>query len=158
MADGSTKAIEKVALGDEVLAKDPTTGEQPQPHRVIETLRSRTERLIHVAIDTDGDGRPDGEIQTTGQHPFWTLNRGWVAAKHLASSDLLIDSVDAPVLVVSVKSVPAARATYNLSVDGVHTFYALAGETPILVHNATVPPYNNPSVPTTTTFVGQERG
>nr|WP_241269272.1 HINT domain-containing protein [Streptomyces chrestomyceticus] len=27
--------------------------------------------------------------------------------------------------------------TYNLTVDGIHTYYVLAGDTPILVHNST---------------------
>ncbi|MEU4246905.1 hypothetical protein AB0F15_05785 [Amycolatopsis sp. NPDC026612] len=31
-----------------------------------------------------------------------------------------------------------ALRTYNLTVEGVHTYYVLAGDTPVLVHN-TVP-------------------
>lgn len=30
----------------------------------------------------------------------------------------------------------AANRTYNLTVDGVHTYYVLAGNTPVLVHNS----------------------
>uniref|UniRef100_UPI0005671966 hypothetical protein n=1 Tax=Streptomyces sp. NRRL S-325 TaxID=1463899 RepID=UPI0005671966 len=34
--------------------------------------------------------------------------------------------------------------TYNLTVDDFHTYYVLAGATPVLVHNSTCPVYENP--------------
>ncbi|MFJ2134392.1 NucA/NucB deoxyribonuclease domain-containing protein [Streptomyces sp. NPDC087845] len=33
------------------------------------------------------------------------------------------------------KAYTASRTTYDLSIDGLHTYYVLAGETPVLVHN-----------------------
>ncbi|MEW2505940.1 polymorphic toxin-type HINT domain-containing protein [Amycolatopsis sp. NPDC047767] len=49
------------------------------------------------------------------------------------------DEVDTPdnghVTVAATRVYTAAIITYNLTVDDVHTYYVLAGTTPILVHN-----------------------
>nr|WP_281254775.1 hypothetical protein [Streptomyces thermovulgaris] len=36
---------------------------------------------------------------------------------------------------VAVKAYTATRVTYDLSIDGLHTYYVEAGDTPVLVHN-----------------------
>ncbi len=135
MANGSKKAIEQIIEGDEVLADDPLDGLLPAPKRVTRIHENWTERLVKVSVDADGNGTTDGELDATGEHPFWTANRGWANAVDLKKGDLLISPSGSSVQVVSTESRSQTAATFNLSVESSSTFYALAGETPVLVHN-----------------------
>ncbi|TDO55249.1 pretoxin HINT domain-containing protein [Kribbella sp. VKM Ac-2571] len=65
MADGSTKPISSVKIGDMVVATDPETGERG-PRRVTH-LWVHTDTLFVLA--TDG-----GSITTTEDHPFWNAS------------------------------------------------------------------------------------
>jgi hypothetical protein len=131
MADGSRKAIEDVQEGDEVFAGNPEGDEAPCAHRVIAVHKNWTLRLIHVVVE----GQDDSEIRATGEHPFWTQKRGWVMAKDLVAGDQLQDQKGEWHRVFSTKSESITCDTFNLSVDGAHTFYAFAGNTAVLVHN-----------------------
>ena len=135
MADGSVKAIEDVQEGDHVLAADPGDSEAATPRKVMQVHHNWTQRLIHVFIDKDGDGLTDGEFRATGGHPIWTQNRGWINAQDLISGDELKDVEGAEPLVCGTSIENTTCTTYNLTVDGSHTFYVLAGQTPVLVHN-----------------------
>jgi RHS repeat-associated protein len=135
MADGSTKAIERIESGEAVWADDPEDGEPAAPRRVTHLHRNWTRRLIHVAVDHDRDGRTDGEIKATGEHPFWTANRGWINAKDLNPGDTLSSADGRTPVVISVASVPTTTDTFNLTVEGSHTFFAFAGDVAVLVHN-----------------------
>jgi hypothetical protein len=136
MADGSTKPIEAIAEGDEVLADDPDDDADPAPKRVTCLPRNWTERFIHVVIDTNADGVADSEISPTGEHPFWTVGRGWIAAKDLVKGDVLRTPGNEIPTVISAESIPTVEGTFNITVADSHTYFALAGETAILVHNA----------------------
>ena len=130
MADGSTKAIEDVREGDFVLARDPHEPGEPEPRKVSQVHHTATYRLFHVWVG-DEDG---GEVIATGSHPFWT-QRGWVEAEDLTSNDVLTDDLRRaiPIHAIAVESRDAR--TFNLSIEGTHTFFVLAGRTPVLVHN-----------------------
>ena len=130
------RAIEDIREGDEVLADDPDDTEPASAHKVSQVHRNWTKRLIHVAVDNDRDGTADGEVLATGEHPFWTKSRGWVFAKDLTGEDELLDEHGQFHRVVSAKSVPTVCPTFNLSIEGTHTYFVLAGRTPVLVHNA----------------------
>ncbi|MEV7238965.1 hypothetical protein AB0N06_35190, partial [Streptomyces sp. NPDC051020] len=41
-----------------------------------------------------------------------------------------------PTVIIDTKAYTAQRVTYDLSIEGLHTYYVLAGETPVLVHNS----------------------
>jgi hypothetical protein len=142
MADGSTKPIEEVEVGDLVWSDDPGDGEAASGRRVTAHLRNWTERLVHVAVDQDGDGDADGEVRATGEHPFWTVGRGWVEAQHLQPGDVLQSPDGTAPVVTCAQSVLTTCDTFNLTIAETHTYFALAGELPVLVHNADlVPPY-----------------
>ncbi|MFT5526105.1 MAG: hypothetical protein ACI9HK_004078 [Pirellulaceae bacterium] len=77
MADGTTRSIQDVKLGDWVLATDPETGEQG-PRQVTDLIFSEGEKeLVEILID--------GEIVTaTDEHPFWVVNENnWFNAEDL---------------------------------------------------------------------------
>ncbi|MGW5250742.1 polymorphic toxin-type HINT domain-containing protein, partial [Streptomyces sp. NPDC004129] len=135
MAGGPAKNIESIKAGDTVVATDPLTGK---------TAPRKVARLII----TDGDkhfdeltlNTPDGprKLTATYEHPFWspTGNR-WVKARDLAPGSTLLSSDGSTVHVLANRAFDEQVRTYNLTVDDVHTYYVLAGATPVLAHNAT---------------------
>ncbi|MCG8420787.1 MAG: hypothetical protein MJE77_22935, partial [Proteobacteria bacterium] len=134
MADGTTKAIEKVDAGEFVLADDPSDESAAMPVEVAALLRSTTDRIIHVAVD-DGDGIPDGTFETTGRHPFWTENEGWIHAEFLEVGDRLADHDGSIVHIVAVWGESRETETFNLSVDEPHTYFVVTNGVSVLVHN-----------------------
>jgi RHS repeat-associated protein len=125
-----TKNIEDIRVGDYVLAKEPTEQGPPTPHRVIGLPRNWTEHLVHVTVSGGS------ELQATREHPFWVRQKGWVYAKYLKPGDNLEDASGHAVVVEAVKIENRIADTYNLTVEDVHTFYILAGDESVLVHNA----------------------
>lgn len=134
MADGETKDIEDVKVGDEVLATDPETGE---------TGPRKVSRLIQTEGDKDFNelsiATPDGieKLTATHEHPFWSPSEhDWVPAGALRPGMTLRTEVGDIVIVTGNRPFTRHTRTYNLTVDDLHTYYVLAGQTPILVHNA----------------------
>ncbi|MFE3500632.1 polymorphic toxin-type HINT domain-containing protein [Kitasatospora sp. NPDC059160] len=133
MGDGSSKSIEEVRLGDKVLATDPVTGD---------TSPETVERLIHSPDDRDftdltiaGETK-SGSLTATDRHPFWAENKhDWVEAADLAAGDRLRTPTGSTATVSEVRHRTDLQAAYNLTVEELHTYYVLADETPVLVHN-----------------------
>lgn len=139
MADGSTKAIDKVEPGDLVLATDPVTGETGAREVVATIVGQGRKDLVDVTLDTDGArGEQTGKIIATAKHPFRVAERGWVEAANLHISDgLATQHADADaVTVLAVTTRSQYARVYNLTVADLHTYYVLAGATPVLVHNS----------------------
>ncbi|WP_433471521.1 LamG-like jellyroll fold domain-containing protein [Saccharomonospora azurea] len=137
MADGSTKPIEEVELGDYVLATDPETG-QTVSRKVRATITGEGEKtLIEVTVDIDGQaGEATETITATDGHPFWVPDlEEWVPAGELRSGDWLRTGSGSWVQVQSIKIRTASQRVHNLTVDDFHTYHVVAGETPVLVHN-----------------------
>ncbi|MFJ8142615.1 RHS repeat-associated core domain-containing protein [Streptomyces sp. NPDC096013] len=138
MADGSAKAIKDVKTGDKVLATDPATGETTAQTVTAEILGKGVKHLVRVTIDTDGKkGTKTAEVTATAGHPFWVPELGeWIDATHLKASEWLRTSAGTLVQITAVKRWTALDATvHNLTVSMLHTYYVLAGATPVLVHN-----------------------
>uniref|UniRef100_UPI0035AB9FBA polymorphic toxin-type HINT domain-containing protein n=1 Tax=Streptomyces geysiriensis TaxID=68207 RepID=UPI0035AB9FBA len=77
MADGSTKDIEDVQVGDKVLATDPKTGKTTVQTVTAEIKGKGAKRLVRVTIDTDGDeGDKTASVIATDGHPFWVETLG----------------------------------------------------------------------------------
>ncbi|KAA6212671.1 hypothetical protein CP973_25285 [Streptomyces albofaciens JCM 4342] len=139
MADGSRKKIKDVQVGQQVLATDPMAG-RTEARAVTDVIVGEgMKNLVEVTVDSDGAaGDATGTLKATDGHPFWVANRGeWVDAKDLKTGDKLRASDGVLREVVGHRAWTEARKVYNLSVAGIHTYYALAGETPVLVHNST---------------------
>ncbi|MFJ2911718.1 RHS repeat-associated core domain-containing protein [Streptomyces sp. NPDC087228] len=138
MADGTSKPIEKVRIGDEVVATDPETGET-KPRKVTAEIKGHgLKNLVEVTIDIDGpQGDRTASVTATDGHPFWVPELGaWVGATDLEPGEQLRTSTGTQVEIEAVKRWTAASATvFNLTVGVVHTYYVLAGATPVLVHN-----------------------
>ncbi|GAA3390945.1 hypothetical protein GCM10017752_21650 [Streptomyces roseoviridis] len=142
MADGSTKPIEKVRTGDRVIATDPVTGETRVETVTAEIKGQGLKHLVKVTIDTDGKaGAKTAQITATDGHPVWVPElRDWIKATDLKSGQWLQTSAGTYVQITSVQRWTAPSATvHNLTVSDLHTYYALAGATSLLVHNDTCP-------------------
>ncbi|WP_213006639.1 RHS repeat-associated core domain-containing protein [Paractinoplanes toevensis] len=127
MADGTTKKISELGRGDEVLAADPETGEQGA--RRIDTVWAHDDDLYELYVDGN-------RIVTTEDHPFWNeTDHRWENAEALDTGDL----VRTPTGFAHVTGFNAEAhqyaVAYNLTVNDIHTYYVLAGTTPVLVHN-----------------------
>lgn len=140
LADGTTKPIEDVKIGDEVLASDPETGETRAEKVTAEILGDGTKNLVKITVDTDGD--PDtkaAEITATDGHPFWVPELGkWIDATDLRPGQWLRTSAGTHVQITAIKRWTANATVHNLTVANIHTYYVLAGATPVLVHNCNV--------------------
>ncbi|WP_307624200.1 polymorphic toxin-type HINT domain-containing protein [Streptomyces sp. V3I7] len=139
MADGKAKKIEDVEIGDEVLATDPETGDTKTETVTAEIKGNGVKHLVKVAVDVDGKkGSKTASVTATDGHPFWVAELGeWIKATDLHSGEWLRTSAGAYVQITAVKRWTVLRATvHNLTVSDLHTYYVLAGATPVLVHNS----------------------
>ncbi|QRN79649.1 MAG: hypothetical protein JK586_15655, partial [Nocardiopsis sp. BM-2018] len=113
MADGSTKPIEEVQVGEQVLATDPVTGEEG-PREVLATIvGSGVKTLVEITVDTatqveladleegvldEAGGRPGPTVLgdviiATDEHPFWSPELdAWVDAIDLVPGMWLLSS------------------------------------------------------------------
>ncbi|OKJ02807.1 hypothetical protein AMK18_11460 [Streptomyces sp. CB01249] len=137
MADGTTKTIEKVKIGDKVLATDPESGETKAREVTAEIKGQGLKHLVKVTIDTDGDKGDDAaSVTATDGHPFWVPElHAWIAATDLKVGEQLSTSTGGLVQIDGLDRWTRAATVHNLTVSDLHTYYVLAGETPVLVHN-----------------------
>ncbi|MCK8678615.1 RHS repeat-associated core domain-containing protein [Streptomyces lichenis] len=138
MADGSTKPIEDVDVGDTVMATDPEEGESG-PRKVSHLIRTpkTSKKLNKLAVSTE-DGVE--QLTATHEHPFWSPSEhAWLVAGALLPGMTLLTDQGETVSVKVNTSFTKQTRTYNLTVDDLHTYYVLAGRTPVLVHNSNCP-------------------
>lgn len=138
MADGSTKPIEEIEVGDKVVATDPETGETRIETVTAEIKGEGLKHLVKVVIDTDGDkGEETAEVTATDGHPFWVPELGeWLDATDLQPGQWLQTSAGTHVQITAIEHWTTTGTTvHNLTVGDTHTYYVLAGATPVLVHN-----------------------
>lgn len=145
MADGTTKPISEIQPGDQVLATNPETGEQ-----TIETVTAiwvHQDTLVDLLVQQPGrisnGNRLDpanpamATVSTTTGHPFWNqTDQQWQEPTILDASDrLLAFDGTGPSVAGLLSYTQRHDSAYNLTVAGPHTYYVLAGDTPVLVHN-----------------------
>ncbi|MFI7064660.1 polymorphic toxin-type HINT domain-containing protein [Kribbella sp. NPDC050124] len=111
-----------------VLATEPDTGERGP--------REVTKLWVHedTVVNLEFHGTA---ITTTEDHPFWNATDGeFQRADELDRGDQLLAADGRTVRVGGIHPGSQRAATaYNLTVDDIHTYYVLAGKTPVLVHN-----------------------
>ncbi|MFF3075338.1 polymorphic toxin-type HINT domain-containing protein, partial [Kitasatospora sp. NPDC057936] len=135
MADGTTRPIEQIRIGDTVTATDPATGA---------TSAQRVENTIYTPDDRDFTeltiAAPDGTasaITSTDHHPYWSESaHDWRDAVDLVVGDTVRTADGRAPVITGTRHWTTLQPAYNLTVALVHTYYVLAGNTPILVHNS----------------------
>ncbi|MFD3311052.1 polymorphic toxin-type HINT domain-containing protein [Streptomyces sp. NPDC058694] len=141
MSDGSTKNIEDVKLGDKVQATDPQTGESG-PRRVTRLIITEDDKHFNELSIATEDGIE--KLTATHEHPFWSPSEhSWIEAGDLAPGMTLLTGDGGTVIVTGNRYFAKHARTYNLTVDDLHTYYVLAGETPVLVHNSNCGPWTS---------------
>jgi len=136
MADGGTEPIEKVRAGDLVRATDPATGETTA-RRVTQQIVTGYDDKYLAALSIRGPTGEVTDLSATYEHPFWNTGlRAWVPAQDLRSGDTLRTDDGSTATVLANRAYTLRATTYSLTVEGLHSFYVLAGNTPVLVHNS----------------------
>ncbi|WP_432841102.1 LamG-like jellyroll fold domain-containing protein [Dactylosporangium sp. CA-092794] len=164
LADGTTKKIEDVKLGDELAATDPatdTTSAKPVTKLWRNHDTDLTDVTVRVSTPTSGHtalapnasrlsrvgaalvtaaavtvGMTTTVLHTTQHHPFWdrTTNT-WIDAADLQPGDQLQTDAGATAEVAAVRNLTGAADMRDLTIADIHTYYVVAGDTPVLVHN-----------------------
>ncbi|MEU8586895.1 polymorphic toxin-type HINT domain-containing protein [Streptomyces sp. NPDC048664] len=137
LADGDSKPIQDVKVGDRVTATDPETGKS-STRNVVRTIITKDDKsFVTVTLAASSDGTPKGSVTATTTHPFWSPSKGdWVNGGDLHAGLTLLTSGGHTVKILSVRHFVKRQTTYDLTINDVHTYYVLAGETPVLVHNS----------------------
>ncbi|MBB4932252.1 hypothetical protein F4561_003072 [Lipingzhangella halophila] len=146
MAGGGLQPIESVAVGDEVWAFDPATGEEG-PRTVTALPSDEGEKTLVDLTVTDAAGG-SATLTATDEHPFWAPEAGeWVDAIDLDPGTWLRTASGTWVQVsaVGIRDV-ADQRVHNLAVDDLHTYYVDAGAGTALVHNEDCAPASQEAV------------
>ncbi len=145
MADGTSKPIEDIETGDQVLATDPETGRTEARTVTAEITGEGRKHLVRITLSVEGaqnDGADKGAARTvsvtaTEGHPFWVPElKTWLDAGDLTTGEHLRTRRGDLLRIESLERWTAAATVHNLTVAELHTYYVLAGQEPVLVHNA----------------------
>ncbi|MCX4756216.1 polymorphic toxin-type HINT domain-containing protein [Kitasatospora purpeofusca] len=134
MADGSTRPIEDVKPGDAVASSDPQTGESASKPVTAKIITPNDTEFTELTVT---DGSTPTTIVSTAHHPYWDeTTQRWTPAAQLQPGHRLatVDHDTLTVLAARNYTTTPQRAD-DLTVDDLHTYYVLAGSTPVLVHN-----------------------
>lgn len=125
LLDGSYKEIQEIEIGEEVLSFNETLGTN-ESGVVGDLKQHEVEEVIRLTLDNEII------ILTTHEHPFFTVDKGWVKAKDLEPLDVCRKLDGSEALVSTVEVLKETHTVYNLlNVSEYHNFYA----NEILVHN-----------------------
>lgn len=137
LADGTSKNIEDVQTGGKILATDPETG-KTETREVVASIVTRDDQdFTDITIKTAQGG---ASLVATDTHPFWELGqKKWVDAGDVRPGARLRTPNGDAVEVGAVRHFRKVQRTHDLTINGTHTYYVLAGATPVLVHNSNGP-------------------
>ncbi|MFI6439846.1 polymorphic toxin-type HINT domain-containing protein [Streptomyces sp. NPDC050759] len=134
LAGGSTKPIEKVALGDKVVTTDSKTGKSTV-HEVAGTIVTEDDKHFSDLTVKSVSGKAEVLVATT-THPFWVESeQEWIKAGDLEPGMKLRTPSGATVELTANRHFDKRQRTHDLTVTDIHAYYVLAGATPVLVHN-----------------------
>ncbi|WP_165484669.1 polymorphic toxin-type HINT domain-containing protein [Streptomyces kasugaensis] len=134
MSDGATKNIEDIKIGDKVQATDPETGASGT-RKVTRRIVTDDDKQFNKLSIATAEGIET--LTATHEHPFWSPSEHrWTEARSLQPGMTLLTNDGDTVIVAKNQPFAKHARTYNLTVEGLHTYYVLAGATPVLVHNS----------------------
>ena len=127
MEDGTYKNIEQVQEGEWVVSYDTENN--------LKTISKVSEYFVHEEVE--GYVIINGELEVTSNHPMWIVNRQeWARVYTIELGDVLLDSNQQEVIVISLENINGLNTVYNLELEGEYNNY-FAGD--ILVHNKIYP-------------------
>jgi hypothetical protein len=125
LTEAGPRPIEQVREGDRVWAHDPATGQNVLREVTATHTVAEGEAVYHIFVAGE-------RLEATGSHPFLAVGR-WEDARNLRPGDSLWLYQGRWAVVDSVGVRPGPATTYNLSVQGLPTFYV--SRTGVLGHN-----------------------
>ncbi|MFI6951763.1 Hint domain-containing protein [Streptomyces sp. NPDC050422] len=133
MANATTKPISEIKVGDYVLTAEPGK-KKKEKYKVKAVIVTKTDRdFVDVVVSTKSGPKT---IQTTKHHQFYESTKdAWTQAADLKAGQKLQNESGRPTVVLDVKAYTARAVTYDLSVEGLHTYHVGVGDTAVLVHN-----------------------
>jgi hypothetical protein len=131
LTDKGSRPIEDIKVGERVLSRDERTGAQDWHFVMATTVNKEPVYKLHLHGQEEGD--PQDELGVSAEHPFWVKAKGWTAAAELKSDSEVQDAHGEWLQVGSLEPQSDEQITYNLSVEGSHSFFV--GENWAWVHN-----------------------
>ena len=126
MADGATKPIEQVKLGESVFSKNEKTGEV--------AAKRVTNTSVRPDIWTRKLSFEGGAVlETTDEHPLYVEGSGFAKAKEVGIGSSIVTRAGPSAKVVAVEADVRQATVYNFTVDDFHTYFV--GEDSLWVHN-----------------------
>jgi hypothetical protein len=120
------KTIESIRTGDRVLTQNFKSGENE--YRVVLSPTSRQPTpTLRIIFENDA-------IQSSGGHPFWVVDQGWVKARNLRPG-MRIAAVDGGASIHAVEDAETIPL-YNLIVDGNSNYFV--GRNKALSHDNSI--------------------
>ncbi|MEU1868548.1 polymorphic toxin-type HINT domain-containing protein [Streptomyces sp. NPDC019793] len=133
--DGKTKPIEDVAPGDKLIVTDPKTGKTVIRDVAGTIVTEDDKHFVDLTITTADGAEPTSLVSTT-THPFWSPSESaWVEAGDLQPGMTLQTADGDQVTLTATRYFEKRQRTHDLTLTEIHTYYVLAGATPVLVHN-----------------------
>ncbi len=128
VTDRGLVEIENIKSGDIVYSKDESTGEEGYKS-VVRTI-IRTAYLITKITLSNGE-----VIETTNEHPFGVINKGWIEAGELLKEDELYfyDQDQIRIKDIERLKIEEGITVYNFEVKDYHTYFV--GNSGVWVHN-----------------------
>ena len=130
MADGSTKPIEDVKVGDEVMSRDENDRDgEVKAKKVVQLFK-------HLATKTLALRFAGGEhIETTSGHPFYVEGQGFVQAGELGIGNSIVTRAGPSVAIESIERNDESASVYNFEVEEFHTYFVGKVNDGLWVHN-----------------------
>ena len=121
------RRIDEIEVGDYVWAYSVETGEK-ELKEVLQVFVRQNNEILHLETSF-------GTISTTTNHPFYVVDKGWVAAGDLTIDDcvLTIYGNESSVTRRWIEKLDEPMVVYNLEVEGYNSYFVGYG---LLVHNA----------------------
>jgi len=147
MADGTTKRICEVQVGDQVLSRDPATGKD-EAKTVTATIERHAPSVVDVTLRDAKTGKAE-TLTCTPEHPLFVQGQGWVEAGSVGIGSSIVSRAGPALEVTNLtweknKAEELAAGTgssfggytvYNMTVEGDHTFFVGAAGGGTWVHN-----------------------
>jgi hypothetical protein len=130
--DGA-KAVEHIRVGDFVLSRHESNANGEIEAKQVEEVFVRAALIWHLHLGQQ-------VIRTTGEHPFYVHNLGWLPCKELKIGDCLLCADGTTVEVKDLLGTGEWEVVYNIRVADYHTYFVGCEEWGFSVwaHNACV--------------------
>jgi hypothetical protein len=128
------RPFEMIRVGNMVLSRDEATGRTG--YRRVSAIKSpTTDDLYTVDLDVADAGKAahHAAFEATATHPWRTTEGHWVQTADLRPGTLLVRADGPAATVGSIRDTHHAAPTYNLTVEGWHTYFV--GKDKVWVHN-----------------------